>query len=69
MKKERTHKQILADILRKKIYKGCHGQNSAHGAGRYSIQIFCADTPENRIRFSGAESITRGSLTVLDFDI
>ncbi len=69
MKKQLTHKQILANYLRRKEYQGCHGQISSHGAGEYSIQIFAANTPENRSKFSNAELNPQGTLCVLDRSI
>lgn len=70
MKKEQTHKQKLAVLLRRKYYRGCRGQLSSHGAGRFSRQIFCDDTPENRVRFNrpNGDGINTTSLCVSDCD-
>lgn len=66
MKKQLTHKQILANYLRRKEYQGCYGQTNYHGVGKYSIQIFAANTPGNRSKFPNAELNAQGSLCVLD---
>ena len=65
----RTPKQIMASTLRRREYAGCHGQTSYHGCGRYSIQIYCRPTPENRKRFPYATPNAEGSFIVADFDL
>ena len=66
MKKERTRKQVLADYLRRKTYKGCHGQISSHGCGQFSIQIF-ADH-EDREKWPYATPATPSGWIVADFN-
>jgi len=69
MKKQLTHKQILANYLRRKEYQGCYGQTSYHGVGEYSIQIFAENTTENSAKFTGAILNAQRSLCVLDISL
>jgi len=65
----RTPKQILASMLRRREYAGCTGQTSSHGAGQHSIQIFAPATEENVKRFPTARKNPQGTLVVADFPL
>lgn len=65
----RTPRQMLASLLRRKEFAGCDGQVSAHGAGRISIQIFAPATEDNMKRWPYAQANAQATLVVRDFDL
>lgn len=54
----------VSAVRRTKRYAGCHVQRNAHGCGRFSLDIFAEDTPENRAKWPQAERNAQGSLWV-----
>ena len=48
---------VIGGMKRTKRYAGCRFQRNAHGCGRFSVDIHCDATDENRKRFPDAQNV------------
>ena len=55
---------VIGGMKRTKRFSGCTFQRNAHGCGKFSVDIHCANTEENRKRFPSATVVGGSSLWV-----
>lgn len=57
MMKSKRMGVVIGGMKRRKLYAGCTFQRNAHGSGRFSVDIHCDATDENRQRFPDAQNM------------